>query len=103
MDSVARPLSTPVLLRAPWRVACLVLILGLGITYGLRHIALDHNRADAAAHFQSRIDDLVSDVEARLRDYEQVLRGAKALWAASDTVRRDEFHEYASQMRLAER
>ncbi|GEM_PF-570059 len=91
------------LLRAPWRVACLVLIAGLGITYGLRHSVQATNRAEAAAHFQSRIDALVGEIEARLRGYEQVLRGAKALWAASDTVRRDEFHEYANQMRLSER
>ena len=103
MDPIARSLSTPVLLRAPWLVPCLVLAVGLGVTYGLRHVVRDNNRAEAAAHFQARVDGLVGDIGARLRSYEQVLRGARALVAASDEVRPDEFHEYASQMRLADR
>lgn len=103
MDSAAKPLSTPLLLHAPWLIPSLILVVGLGITYGLRHTAQNNAHAEAAAHFQARVDSLTGDIASRLIGHEQVLRGAGALWAASDTVTRDEFHEYARQMRLTER
>ncbi len=103
MDPVAKPLSTPLLLHASWLVPCLILVAGLGITYGLRHTAQSHAHAKAASHFDSRVHSLISGLETHLDGYEQLLRGGRALWAASNDVTRSEFHEYARQMRISDR
>jgi diguanylate cyclase (GGDEF)-like protein len=83
----------------PW----LVLGAGLLITYGLQDVARQHTRENVQERFDFRFNEIVVNIEARLRDYEDVLHGAQALFAASESVERSEFREYVSQLRLGQR
>ena len=80
----------------------LVLIVSLIVTHQL----WQHEQQDAMqylqAEFDARVSDAATSVEKRMATYEQVLRGAKGLFAASISVERDEFHEYVNALRLEE-
>ncbi len=83
-------------------LSLIVLAVSLFFTYQLWNEA--RNNAEKA--LQSDFDYLVREsnrrIEQRMQTYEQVLRGAVALFAASDDVTRQEFHEYVSALRLDE-
>lgn len=61
--------------------------------------ALRSAEAEARAQFERQVDEVVSSVRGRLLDYEQVLRGAAGLFAASENVSRAEWHAYAMTTR----
>ncbi|BBI99739.1 hypothetical protein FGKAn22_14320 [Ferrigenium kumadai] len=83
----------------PW----LVLGAGLLITYGLQDVARQHTRKNVQERFDFRFNEIVVNIEARLRDYEDVLHGTQSLFASSESVERSEFREYVSQLRLDQR
>jgi diguanylate cyclase (GGDEF)-like protein len=86
--------SIPSLL--PWLVLCSVLLL----TYALENAVSRNNRENVREHFDFRSNEIVVNIENRLRGYEQVLLGAKALFVSSVSVERDEFREYVSRLML---
>ncbi|HXU94233.1 MAG TPA: EAL domain-containing protein [Gallionella sp.] len=88
-----------VLSLLPW----LVLAAGLLITYGLQDVARQHTRKSVQERFDFRFNEIVVNIEARLRDYEDVLHGTQALFASSESVERGEFREYVGQLRLDQR
>lgn len=55
---------------------------------------------DARARFEFRATQIRDAVAARMLDYEQVLRGAAGLMAASTAVQRDEWRSYYEDLRL---
>jgi PAS domain S-box-containing protein len=55
---------------------------------------------DARARFEFRATQLRDQVARRMLDYEQVLRGAAGLMAASAVVQRDEWRSYYEDIRL---
>lgn len=81
--------------------ALLVLSSGLVAMYFLQNVAINSTHRIQADDFltQSRI--ITLRIEQRLEAYEQVLRGVRGLYNASQNVRRKEFHEYISTLDLA--
>jgi CHASE1-domain containing sensor protein len=83
-------------------LSLLVLATSLFVTYQLWKDA----RYSAEQVLQTDFDFMVRDanrrIEQRMHTYEQVLRGAVGLFAASDTVTRRGFRNYVAQLRLDE-
>ncbi|MCR4298702.1 MAG: CHASE domain-containing protein [Gallionella sp.] len=80
----------------------LVLAVSLIVTHQLWQDARQNAMQDLQADFDSRVHEAKTQVERRMATYEQVMRGVRGLFAASISVERDEFHEYASALRLEE-
>jgi diguanylate cyclase (GGDEF)-like protein len=92
--SFRRSFLSPSLL--PWLVLSAVLLL----TYALVKVVSRDNRENVQEHFDFRSNEIVVNIETRLRGYEQVLLGAKALFVSSKSVERDEFREYVNRLML---
>ena len=75
------------------------LVLTLSLWYWSERVA-DRN---AQAYFDYRVRLLVESIEKRLETYQQILHGARGLFAASEIVERAEFHEYVSSLHLDQR
>ncbi len=86
---------------ARW-VAGLVLVISLAATSTATLIARDSVEARAADRFARDVDLLETAIEARMRAYEQVLRGARGLFAASNDVTRVEWMRYVDTLDLEE-
>lgn len=82
----------------PW----VVLLCSLTVTHQLwvsaRSIALE----ELQSQFNFRVADAGSRIQLRMLTYEQVLRGARGLFAASNSVERDEFGAYTRMLMLEE-
>ncbi|MBD9357253.1 CHASE domain-containing protein [Methylomonas albis] len=61
---------------------------------------LEHERQ---LYFDFRVRQLVQRIEQRLQTYEQMLYGARGLFAASGLVKRSEYREYISALNLDQR
>jgi PAS domain S-box-containing protein len=61
---------------------------------------VDNVESKARAEFESRAADIRDAVAGRLLDYEQVLRGAAGLFAASERVEREEWRAYYESLKL---
>ena len=80
----------------------LILAVSLIVTHQLWRDARQNAMQALQADFDSRMHEAETHVEQRMANYEQVLRGAKGLFAASVHVERAEFREYAHALRLEE-
>ncbi len=80
----------------------LVLLLSLTTTYHLWQIERDATVQRLQDDFDFRVRESKERIEQRMLTYEQVLRGAKGLFAASVKVERDKFHAYISNQHLEE-
>lgn len=78
----------------------LVLAVTLGVTYAVWHNAQQQAEQDLATDFDFRARETVARIEQRMATYEQVLRGARGLFAASGSVERDEFQNYVAMLQL---
>jgi signal transduction histidine kinase/CHASE1-domain containing sensor protein/CheY-like chemotaxis protein len=78
----------------------------LAVSLGLTLVAwrtLEASEAERVQDlFQDRVRDVVGHLAIRMRDDEQVLRGAAGLFHASEDVTRDEWRRYVSTLRLGE-
>lgn len=83
----------------PW----LVLGIGLLVTYVMQDVTRQENHRNVQERFEFRANELVNNIEERLRSYEQVLNGVKGVFVTSRQVGRNEFREYLSQLDLAQR
>jgi len=92
--SRARATALPILL---------VLITGFLIVYFLQQAAVNTARRIQQDDFDFQGRETVLRVEQRLASYEQVLRGVRGLYGASQSVERSEFHAYLSAMNLERR
>jgi diguanylate cyclase (GGDEF)-like protein len=79
-----------------------VLALSLLVTCGLWQDARQNAERAFLADFDFRIRDSNMRIEQRIKIYEQALRGAAGLFAASDSVTRESFHAYVNTLDLAE-
>lgn len=76
------------------------MLLGLGLTFVVwRGAALDAQDRQRE-RFQQRVDEIMVDIGARLKAYEQVLHGTAGLIAASPGVSRSAFKTYVDALRL---
>ena len=78
----------------PRLFAGLVLILCLSLTYGAWRTASDASAQQVRTDFDSRVRELVSHINHRMRAYSEVLYGVQGLYASSQEVTRTEFHSY---------
>jgi len=78
----------------------LTLLLGLSLSLGLWWSAKQDDRRAAQERFQFETREIQFAIQQRLLAYEQVLRGAVGLFAASKKVERDEWHDYVSNLHI---
>lgn len=79
-----------------------LLIFSLVVTYNLSMQARRISEIYMQDEFASRVRELNSLILQRMQVYEQVLRGALGLFAASGKVTHDSFREYVSALKLGE-
>ena len=82
---------------APTLVALLITLLLGAISF--TRIDAAHTQARGAS-FVLETSEITLKIEERFKAYRQVLRGARALFAASQTVTRDEWRRYVTTLRL---
>ena len=70
----------------------LVLAASLAVAHLLWKNEHQETFRDRQTHFDSHVSETVRHVEDRMKVYEQMLRGVKALFAASENIGRDNFH-----------
>lgn len=82
--------------KIPW----LTLLTALGVTVFVWHmVSVDTERA-AEERFKGLAGDVISDIDERMADYEQILRGGAGLFAALQDVTRAEWHSYAQHLEI---
>ena len=84
-------------------VAWVVLFLCLFGTFVVWQISLSQAERRAAERFQRNVVQVTHAIRARIEAYEQVLKGAAGLFAASDAVRQDEWKDYFRAIEINER
>ena len=82
--------------------ALAVLLSLLGATWFVSKRVADQEQEAGRAQFDFEVRDAHLRVETRMDQYQQVLRGASGLFAASSSVERAEFRDYVASLRLAE-
>jgi PAS domain S-box-containing protein len=80
----------------------LVMISGLAATYFFQQMTLTNMQKNHQDDFEYQAREILLRIESRLDAYAQVLRGAKALFAASKSVEREEFRDYVAGLHLAD-
>lgn len=80
-----------------------VLCLSLGLTYVLWDDAQKNALKELKTSFIFRQLEAAEKFNQRMLDYDQMLRGLRGLYRASETVNRDEFREYFTALNIFER
>lgn len=80
----------------------LVLAFSLATTNLMWENKHQETRHDMQNEFDSHVRETMRHVEDRMKVYEMMLRGIKALFDASEYVARDNFHAYITRLRLNE-
>ncbi len=83
-------------------LAGLVGLIGLVATLGLWRVSAADLREDVRTDLAYRVRDAEARVATRMDAYEETLRGAAGLIAASERVTREAFHAYVDSLRLGE-
>ncbi|WP_161957593.1 CHASE domain-containing protein [Mariprofundus sp. EBB-1] len=83
-------------------VSLLVLAASLIVTYASFNLTRATTEQTTQAYFDFRVREAIKLIETRIAAYEEVLRGAGAMFKASENVTRDEFKRYISSLRLAD-
>lgn len=86
-------------LPMPW----IALMASLALTVVLWHVTETTIQRDADRRLQSLAASIRDQVEGRMRDYEQVLRGGVGLFNASGDVTRREWSSYVAELDLSTR
>ncbi len=94
---LVRILARPRLVRF---LPLLVLAISLSITYLLWGDARQSAMRELQADFDAHVRDAATRVEQHMATQEQVLRGARGLFASSASIERNKFHAYANALRL---
>ena len=80
----------------PW----LALAASLAVTYQLWKTTQSNAKQELQTSFDFHVREANNRIEQHMMTYEQVLRGAEGLFAASISVERDEFRAYIAALRL---
>ena len=94
-DSASRT-SFAIIRFLPW----IILVIGLVSTYAIQYEARTEAKNALQQVFDFRVNEIFGNIENRLNDYEQLLRGASGLFAASESIERDEFGKYVAALKL---
>lgn len=81
-------------------IAWLTLLISLTLTTLAWHLVNKGVEATAQADFKNYVDRTHDAVKQRMLAYEQVLRGGIALFNASDSVTRQDWHAYVSSLKI---
>jgi len=95
-------ISTPPLLKTVRYLPFLVLAVCLLITWHLYQSSQSQVENELQEYFNFRVRQAVNLTEQRILAQEQVLRGGRGLFAASEEVSREGFRKYVIQLRLEE-
>ena len=89
-------------MRKPRQILVFLLTAGgsLSLTLGAWYSARSDADAEARGQFDVQVTEIVAAIKGRALDYEQVLRGAAGLFAASASVERSEWDSYVDALRL---
>jgi len=93
---VAVPLWSPGVLRMTLAALAVALVASWVVWEQLA----ERHEQDIAERFHFEAAEIALRIDERFRGYRQVLRGARALFAASTSVERHEWHEYVKWLRL---
>lgn len=88
--------------RGHWLTAA-VLAVTLLSTYQVWLAAAEDLEHERQVYFDFRVRELIESIEKRLEAYEQMLYGARGLFAASNTVSRGDYKAYVSTLGLDQR
>lgn len=88
--------------RSRWTGPLIVLALSLGLTAAGWQMARRYSEEEARLTFESDAERLEMHIAARMMGYEQIARGGKAFFLASEEVTRDEWRAYVAALRLEE-
>ncbi|MDT3735506.1 MAG: CHASE domain-containing protein [Denitratisoma sp.] len=80
--------------------AWLVLLISLVATAAIWQWTAARIEEQMRTDFQARVADIRGSLESRLAGYSLVLRGAAALFSASEEVTREDWHEYVAGLQL---
>ena len=80
----------------------LVLSASLSIAYLLWKNEYHDTQQERQLDFDSHVRETIRHVEDRMKVYELMLRGAKALFASSGSIERNSFHAYIERLHLGE-
>ncbi|MGZ3184682.1 MAG: CHASE domain-containing protein [Telluria sp.] len=87
-------------LTEPAMWAGLVLSAGVGLLF---YLATERSiETDASARFDNLARLAQTSIDARLRNYTDVLRGSASLFQSSDLITRAQFHDYVAGLHLAD-
>lgn len=81
-------------------LAVAVTVLPIALTFAAWSTAREVAERDARTRFEFRAAEIQAAITGRMADYEQVLRGAAGLFAASISVERSEWQSYYQALRL---
>jgi len=82
-----------------WLLLVILLLLSFFISWFMHQQALRFARAA----FDTQVDDLVQALRLHMNDHEQLLLGTKGLYEASQSVEREEFHQYVSSLEVLQK
>ena len=80
----------------------LTLILALLITYKLFNTAQTKSDQKTQAYFDYRVGEIIGHITGRMRGYEALLRSTSSYFNASESVERDEFNQYVSEINMTD-
>jgi len=84
----------------PKLLAALVMVIFLAVTYIAWQYAAQDVVHDLKSDFDYRVRETVVRIEQRMGVYAQILRGAQGMLAASDDIKREQFHTYVSSLQI---
>ena len=84
-------------------VAWVVLGLCLLVTFLSWQVSLSQLHRRGRERFQRHIEQVTEAIQTRMQAYEQVLKGTEGLFAASEQVKRTEWHDYIQSLDINQR
>lgn len=96
------------LFTGPGRLCCFIFpLIVLGLTLSLTYVLWEDARKNALKELKTSFDfqqlEAAEKVNQRMLDYDQMLRGLRGLFRASESVNREEFREYFKALNIFER
>jgi diguanylate cyclase (GGDEF)-like protein/PAS domain S-box-containing protein len=88
--------------RAAWLVPLAVLLAGLLLTWAAWTNTHQAELRESHFRFERRVNSIAHDVQARLEAYEQLLRGASALFAATPQVTPQMWRDFVDRLDVAQ-
>ena len=85
------------------KTAWIVLALGLLATLWAWYVTHEAAQEKERLRFDFRVQETENAILKRMQDYEQLLRGASGLFAASQSVVREEWNAYINSLKIEER